>query len=132
MSDTDPVVAEVAAANGWCRFRTGDSFVQAWRSFIGVCARGYDMNIYEYENDLSIRSGIQLMLDDERVRNTIGFVDLSTRIAEIDAEFRELLQDGVEVGNSGDPWWKRGVLKEAGAELAADFMEMFGIYIQVV
>jgi hypothetical protein len=89
------------------------------------------MSIYEYENDLSIRSGIQLLLDDERVRKTIGFLDLSARVREIDTEFIGLLQDGVEIGNSSDPWWKRGVLKRAGSELANDFMEIFGVHVQV-
>jgi hypothetical protein len=46
--------------------------------------------------------------------------------------FRGLLQDGVEVGNSGDPWWECGVLKEAGGEFSCDFMEMFGVYIRPV
>jgi hypothetical protein len=132
MSETDLVVAEVAAANGWSRFRTGDDFVRAWMSFVRQCGGGYDMSIYEYENDLSIRSGIQLLLDNDHVKKAGGFAELNARIREIDAEFRGLLQDGVEVGNPGDPWWERGVLKEAGGELSRDFMEMFGVYIRPV
>ncbi|WP_405060619.1 hypothetical protein OG474_03015 [Kribbella sp. NBC_01505] len=132
MLDIDFVVAEMTASSGWARFSSAKDFVQAWRSFVRECRDGYSMSIYEYENDLSVRTEIQLLLDDERMRRTVAFREFNADIEEIDGEFSRLLQDGLEIGDSDAPWWKRGVLKEAGEELVGDFMNMFGVHIRTI
>jgi len=53
-------------------------------------------------------------------------------VTEIDTEFRALLQDGVEIHDSGAPWWERGVPRMAGAELVKDFSELFQVPVREV
>jgi len=128
----DVTVARIAEDNGWSRLRTAKDFVDAWSSFVAQCSRGYDMNIYEYENDLSVRGMIERLLSNEDLARFPEFANFSDRVAEIDAEFRALLQEGVEIRDSGTPWWERGVPRMAGAELAKDFSQMFGVAVREV
>ncbi|GAB1692717.1 hypothetical protein [Krasilnikovia sp. M28-CT-15] len=61
----DVTVARIAEDNGWSRLRRARDFVDAWPSYVDQCSRGYDMNIYEYENDLSVRGMIDQLLNNE-------------------------------------------------------------------
>ncbi|MEV4348790.1 hypothetical protein AB0J83_30400 [Actinoplanes sp. NPDC049596] len=126
----DAAVARRADDNGWSRLRTADVMVDAWSSFVAQCSQGYDMSIYEYENDLSVRSMIERLLTDEELAGFPEFAGFAARVAEIDARFRALLQEGVEIRDSAAAWWERGVPRMAGAELAEDFHVMFGVTVQ--
>ena len=128
----DVTVARIAEDNGWSRLRTAKDFADAWSSFVDQCSHGYDMNIYEYENDLSVRGLIDRLLNNEDLACFSEFANFGDRVAETDAEFRALLQEGVEIRDSGAPWWERGVPRIAGAELAEDLSQMFQVAVREV
>lgn len=87
------------------------------------------MSLYEYENDLSVRRMIHRLLINGELARYAEFSDFERQIADIDNRFRALLQDEVTIGESDDPWWERGVPRIAGAELASDFEQTFGVWI---
>jgi hypothetical protein len=95
-----------------------------WRDFVHECEVGYPWNVIEYHNDLSFRDRIQAHLAEAEPA-------VAAEIAELDARFRGLLQPGVVVGPEEDPWWHRGVLRYAGAELAAGLKEWFQVDMEV-
>jgi hypothetical protein len=109
-----------------------DDLSRGWLAFVRECADGYDMNIYEYENDLSIRGAVERALTDDHFAGTAGFREFRAKIDQADTEFRRLLREGVEIGDPGDPWWKRGVPGSAGPGLAGDFGNLFGVGVRVV
>ncbi|MBB4944791.1 hypothetical protein F4556_000326 [Kitasatospora gansuensis] len=132
MTEIDAMAAEIAKSAGWQRFQSCDDFVNAWISFVDQCASGYDMSIYEYENDLAVRTAIQILLVDGRMRRLEGFEEFELRVQRTDEYFKGLLQDGIETRDQKDFWWQRGVPKFAGAELADDFMNLFGVSVRAV
>jgi hypothetical protein len=95
-----------------------------WRDFVQECEAGYPWNAVEYHNDLSFRDRIEAGLADADPA-------VAAEVAELDARFRALLQPGVQVGPEEDPWWHRGVLRYAGAELAVGLKEWFQVEMEV-
>jgi hypothetical protein len=132
MQNFDRLVEERTAGSGWSRFKRGREFVDAWRSFVAQCSAGYDMSVYEYENDLTLRAEIQVLLDDPELQKLEGYGEFYDQISSVDRDFKALLQEGVEIGSASEPWWTRGVLRRAGAELAQDLMNIHGVGIRVV
>ena len=103
--------------------RTG-MLLDEWRDFVAGCEAGYGWNVYEYHNDLAVR---------DRLEAGVAELDAdeAASLAQVDARFRALLQPGVEVGPAEDPWWHRGVLRYAGAELAKELKEWFQVDVEV-
>lgn len=64
--------------------------LDAWRSFVGLCERGYDDNIYEYENDLAIRDLIEKLLTDDRLAALPESHWFGAEAARFDDRFRAL------------------------------------------
>jgi hypothetical protein len=128
----DRLIEKRTADSGWSRLKGAGEFVDAWRSFVAQCSAGYDMSIYEYENDLALRAEIQVLLDDSELQRLEGYREFCDGISSVDRDFMALLQEGVEIGSTSDPWWTRGVLRQACAELARDFMNIHGVRIRVV
>jgi hypothetical protein len=122
-------VAGLIAAAGWQRLRDGDDLLAAWASFVNEVANGYDLDIYEYENDRSVRDMIERVLANEGLRDYPELADFARRVGEVDERFRSLMQDGVTVGEPETPWWARAVPRNAGPELSADFIEHYGIAV---
>lgn len=108
-----------------------ESLVAAWRSFVEQCERGYSMNIYEYENDLSCRARIQETMEDPTLAASSDMKELVEEVAQVDDRFRRLLQTGVLIGDAGSPWWERGVPRLAGGELASDFRDIYGVDVEL-
>lgn len=102
-----------------------ETLLDEWRDFVRACEAGYAWNAYEYHNDLSVRDRLQTTLDEGTDP------DLASQVAEIDAQFRALLQPGVQVGPEDGPWWHRGVLRYAGPELAMGFKDWFQVDVEV-
>ena len=99
-----------------------------WRALVAECERSYDWNAYEYHNDLIVRDRVATALEGmDDARRT----PYAAEVAEVDARFRALLQPDVQVGPEEDPWWRRGVPRFAGAELARDLKEWFGVEVEV-
>ena len=103
-----------------------NALLEDWRAFVDGCELGYEYNVMEYHQDLSVRDQLEAWLRDPALPD--GF---PARVAEVDERFRALLQPGVEVGPADDPWWHRGVLLYAGDSLAEGLREWFGVEVQV-
>lgn len=104
---------------GWQVKPSLNSVVNQWAGFVHAVARGYDDNIYEYTNDMSIRRWAE---EARPFLSPLAARMLDTRLAPIDAQFRA---ETVEVtrrlpGTSGRFWWESRVPKRLVGELADD------------
>jgi hypothetical protein len=106
------------------------SLLEEWVQLVRECEAGYEWNLYEYHNDLSVRDALEAILADPG-RAEEERAEVATRLLEIDARFQALLQPGVRVGPEEDPWWHAGVPRYAGEELAAELREWFGVEVEV-
>jgi hypothetical protein len=128
----DQAAVLVAKQRGWRSRLTPDQLEGGWRTFIRQCQQGYDMDIYEYGNDRHVRTMIQQVLTVDGLIASPQVEAYKSRIGVLDAQYRELLQPGIEVGDATRQWWERGVPKYAGAELADDFSRIYQVEIPVV
>lgn len=102
-----------------------------WLSMIATCEEGYFHNIYEYTNDLHVRSRIEVVLTDPRLQHAPRFDNFAAQVAQLDERFRSLLMPGVTIPG-GEHWWEQGVLKQAGVEYANDVKTLYNIDIQTL
>lgn len=128
----DQAAALVAERRHWRRKPTADELERGWKAFIAECEHGYTMGIYEYDNDRFVRNMIQLVLEVEGLAASSEVEAYKGRIGALDAQFRSLLQPGVEIDDAGECWWERAVPKYGGAELADDFMRTYHVAIEVI
>jgi hypothetical protein len=128
----DALVEQVASREGWRRLRSAADMVAAWESFVAQCEKGYDMNIYEYENDRAVRGMIEKLFADVEIRGHPRFPELRDQVEARDARLRAIFEPGIAIGGEDRPWWERGVPRFAGPELASDFNQMFGVLIDTV
>jgi hypothetical protein len=105
--------------------------VRAWEALVEQLEEGYDDYIDEYWNDLSIRDAIEAVLSDPRLARYPQLGEFRRNIERLDERFRPLLKEEPQIGEPGDPWWRRHVLAEAGADFARDVWELYEIEIRV-
>lgn len=98
-----------------------------WEDFVSVVAQGYDDNIYEYENDLSIRGRIDKVLPDSTLSTFSDHEDFHKRISKADSQFRSACHQDILIRSAGDPWWERLVPIHASRELLDDIQRLFGV-----
>jgi hypothetical protein len=126
----EQATAKVAEDQGWQRRLSPQDLEEAWRNFVSECVRGYTMSIYEYENDRHVRTMIYDVMTDPDLRRDPPTEEFEERISQTDDRFRQLLQPGVLIGDASNHWWERGVPRYAGAELASDFQEIYGVNVE--
>jgi hypothetical protein len=119
----------VAEALG-ARLLTPTAVIEGWLGFVVECEGGYADNIYEFDNDLSVRRTIEKLLGDQRLSDFEQMGWVRDEIAAVDERYRALLGE-VEV-RPGRPWWEARVPRLAGAELAEDFETTYGVRVAVV
>ena len=108
---------------GWRKRFSLNEVVSAWEWFVGAVERGYDMTIYEYTNDLSIRRWAEEArpLLTERV---VQWMDQA--LAPLDDRFRAatLETDSKLPGAGRDQWWECRLPRVLVGELAEDVDRM--------
>jgi hypothetical protein len=128
----DALIEQVANREGWRRLRSAADMVAAWESFVAQCEKGYDMNIYEYENDRAVRGMLEKLFANTEIRGHPKFAELRDQVETIDARLKALFEPRIAIAGEDRPWWERGVPRFAGPELASDFNQMFGVLIDTV
>jgi hypothetical protein len=127
----DEAIAILSDERKWRKHFTHGELLAMWSRFVTECERGYSMSIYEYENDRNVRGMIGALLALPELAESSEVREFRQAVENEDARFRGLLQEEVVIGAPGAFWWERGVPRQAGAELAADFDELYGIAVTV-
>lgn len=118
----------IVAARGWRRVTSPFDLIDRWAQVVEHVADGYDDNIYEYLNDLSVRGIIEDLLQDESLRDVEQMKWVRAQVSEIDARFRSLVLP--ESVRDDSPWWEAHLPAYAGAELVADIKDVYGVSIE--
>ncbi|MEM8940117.1 MAG: hypothetical protein AAGC64_12295 [Bacteroidota bacterium] len=124
-------VNNILMKSGWQRLMTPKELLNAWAQFVDECCTGYEMSIYEYDNDLSVRNAIEKILSEDNLSNYPGFQRFKESVLSIDNTFKKLLLSGFERDNQSS-WWQKGVLKKAGEEYAKDIKDKYQIEIKII
>ena len=117
--------------SGWHVPTSPAQVLGAWEEFVTTCTYGYDLDLSEYLNDLSIRQFIQLVLDDSEAKRTEMYALFVKRVSHIDDQFRGLVSDGPLVRPGSDLWWNRRIPPYGAPEFVEDARERYSVELRV-
>lgn len=121
---------QILEVNGWEKHTVAD-LLHEWQQFTKTCKTGYQMNLFEYENDLGVRAGIELILNEEKLLQSPEYEGFTKFVTEIDTKFKELLHPDFKRPDRSS-WWEQGIPKRAGKELVNDLSNIFGYKIEAI
>ena len=116
------------------RPESAEEMLECWAAFVELCKGGYGAygDVMEaYDNDISIRDAIEVMVEDAALQRMAGFRWFFERVAATDARFKALLQNDVAIKGDDAPWWRRGVLIYAATDYVAEIKRLYGIEVEV-
>lgn len=105
--------------------------VERWHEFVDDCVEGYGGTLFEYRDEISIRSFLQRVIDDPVVKESPELHWFRSQVRQADDKFAELLKDGLEVPG-GRGWWERKIPPVAGEEMAENVKEIYGYEVEVI
>ncbi len=106
------------------------SLVTQWREFVKWCEDGYQWDISEYNNEISVRDKLEQLLMSQKLQSFNELQQLKITVEEIDQDFKKLLKDDVKLINQ-NTWWKQGILKKAGGPYATYFQNAYDIEVEI-
>jgi hypothetical protein len=101
-----------------------------WTRFVDSATAGYPSGWYEFDNERRVRDVIEAVLSDDAVRSFPEAADWQREVSHIDERYRALLVP-FSAGSGDASWWKAGVPRYAGPELADDLRRMYQKEIEV-
>jgi hypothetical protein len=110
---------------------TPADLVTQWQEFVNWCAEGYQWDISEYNNEISVRNELEKMLSASKLQSYNELQQLKFVVSEIDNRFKDLLKEDISLKNKTN-WWEQGILKKAGEPYATYFHQAYGISIEIV
>lgn len=125
------LVKAIFAEHGIVKDVSPAALLEDWRSFVAFCEMGYSFSIYEYDNDIECRNQIELILTSPELQQYPQSSEYAANVELVDRQFKDLLMAEVVVSGSFK-WWKKGVLRRAGKELASDLYNCYGIVVSVI
>lgn len=123
------VFAQLMRDTGRWRECEPDALLARWSVFVESCIRGYEGDAEDYFNDLTARDGLERALREPTFARFSELGDLRQAVLEIDARFREILRPDAFPGASEQEWWNRGIVSFAGARLAEELSQTYGVDI---
>lgn len=103
-----------------------------WKEFVEECAIGYELDLSEYLNDLSIRDLLQEVMDDAEIRTIDNYGWFAEEVRRIDERFREVVNAGPEIRPDDAHWWKRRVPPVGAEEFVDDVRDRHSVEVRVV
>ncbi len=87
-----------------------------WDNFVNDLKEGYDMSVYEFDNDMdSHRGPIEYLISSRDLENFKEHKGLKLIVDKIDEKFKELTIEVNDLSNR-DRWWSRRILLKADDE----------------
>ena len=106
-------------------------FLDAWGGFVEAVESGYPGDLYEYEDELSVRDDVERAMSSHELPPYPGWAEFHERLIELDNRLISILAVGPQV-RPGSPWWRARLPKYGGPELAEDAARLFGATVEVV
>ncbi|MYY80837.1 MULTISPECIES: hypothetical protein [unclassified Streptomyces] len=121
-----------ARAAGWAEPPLPGAALRSWDEMVKLCTEGYDFDVSEYLNDLSIRELLQHVIDDPVVQSLPEYSWFSAELSQIDERFRGLVAHGPLVRPNESRWWLRSLPAQGDQEFVDDVRDRYGIDIEVI
>ncbi len=110
---------------------TASTLLDKWENLVLECESGYSWDYSEFLNELRVRDEIETILSVPELHRYKEHGVLRERVASIDQRLRVLFHSEKESSTEG-PWWRRGILKRAGADYAEYCWSAFSVPVEVV
>jgi hypothetical protein len=123
---------EIVRQNGWPDSTTPAELLDRWMGLASSAEEGYRWTIDEYLNELTARDLLEKVVNDPILEGEADVQELRARVEAADHRLRAVLRQDVQIGEPGQPWWRRGVLSRAGDEYVEDLDRIYGIRITPV
>jgi hypothetical protein len=108
-----------------------NEIVEEWARIVQNAAKGgYSYSLFELDNDFQVRTQIERLLTNEKLKNYPEFTIFLQRINEIDEKLRSAFMEEFDRPGSSE-WWDAGVLKEAGPLYAENVASFYGLKVHV-
>ncbi|WP_411151036.1 hypothetical protein [Streptomyces sp. A30] len=120
-------IQQIALHRGWRDPVLPGSLLSAWELMVDQCATGYESDLSEYLNDLSVRGLLQSVLDDPDIQACDEYAWFAAEVQRIDGGFRDVLHDGPVVRRGDFYWWNRRVPSFGQQEFVDDVRERYSV-----
>jgi hypothetical protein len=111
---------------------SASSLLERWDAFVDECEEGYRWDYSEYLSEVEVRAVLEGLEVDQGLNRYAEHQEFLGNLGKIDRRFSALLHPLYQTGDVGDPWWRRGVLRRAGAEYAGYFRKAFSFDVEIV
>ncbi|MEU4618116.1 hypothetical protein [Streptomyces umbrinus] len=122
----------IARGAGWTVIPLPGEALRSWEETVDECVDGYDLDVSEYLNDLSIRDLLERVADDSSVRLLPEYSWFTAELARIDERFKEVLADGPLIRAKERRWWRRSLPTAGRADFVSDVKERYGVELMLV
>lgn len=120
---------EITHASGWPDSTTPVELLDRWMGLVAAAEDGYRWTIDEYLNEVTARDVLEAAPTDSVIESEPEVQEMRRRVEDADNRLRAVLRTDVEIGDHGQPWWRRGVLSRAGDDYVEDLERIYGIRI---
>jgi hypothetical protein len=124
MNDLDFItsVEHLVTRFGWRRPMSPSAMIEEWAEFVEHCESGYELSIFEFTNDRSIRDLLEKVLFHPPFWGLQQIESLRESVEAIDARFRVCSRKDVSFPGNDLRWWRRCVPLCAEGELQVDLV----------
>ncbi|MFH9861391.1 hypothetical protein [Streptomyces sp. NPDC017202] len=123
---------QIARASGWSSPPRPAQALGMWEEFVEQCEHGYELDLSEYLNDLSVRNLLQKVLDDVEAQRVAAYGPFAQRIRLIDDRFRDVVSQGPLVRQGSRHWWERTIPADGAPEFVEDVRERYSVELRTV
>ena len=125
-------IQQIALARGRRDPVLPGSLLSAWELMVDECTTGYESDLSEYLNDLSVRGLLQSVLDDPDIQAGDEHAWFAAEVQRIDSGFRDVLHDGPAVRPGDSHWWNRRVPSVGQQEFVDGVRERYSVELREV
>lgn len=105
---------------------TAKEALDLWDTFISDCENGYGWTVFEYRNELSIRTIIEEALQNDDIQQFQDYEEYKMSILELDKRFKEIvLNKDFFIGTY---WWEKKLPKIGYGDFIKTLNEAYNIY----
>lgn len=121
-------ISQILISNGK-KSRSPAGLVSRWSNFVDECEDSYDWTLYEYDDEISIRDSINLILSNKYLQCFDEWNEFSIQVEKIDNKLISLFFTDKH-RDEQTSWWRQGILRYAGAEYADDIQSRYGVCVE--
>ncbi|WMJ72551.1 hypothetical protein RCC89_05160 [Cytophagaceae bacterium ABcell3] len=122
-NNTFKYISSAAGYSGSCNAEVALSL---WKDFVEECKEGYSWTVWEYMNEVDIRTIIQKVLDHPDIKNFPDYQEYKQEVLKYDEEFRGIILTKDYFDN--DYWWERKLPKCGYGDFIDTLRNAYGIY----